>query len=100
MLSRLAAMLPDETLRLSRSIFPDELCATGRGADCLRAFSPNSLLDEPPELLHQLLNTAVSQPWFYMVFVLAFMLIPLSMTMSLLWKTKESILASVFHSPH
>ena len=59
-----------------------------------------SLLDEPPELLLQLAATAASQPWLLMGFVLAFMLIPLSMTMSLLWKTKESILASVFHSPH
>jgi len=59
-----------------------------------------SLNIEPPELLLQLAATAASQPWLFMVFVLAFILIPLSMTMSLLWKTKESILASVFHSPH
>jgi len=29
---------------------------------------------------------------------MAFVLVPLSMTMSLLWKTKEAIYASVFNS--
>ncbi|MEC8988121.1 MAG: hypothetical protein VYB66_02675 [Verrucomicrobiota bacterium] len=101
MLSRLAAMLPDETLRVESKLFSRMNCVLLAMAPIVFGlFHLISLLDEPPELLHQLLNTAVSQPWFYMVFVLAFMLIPLSMTMSLLWKTKESILASVFHSPH
>jgi hypothetical protein len=34
------------------------------------------------------------RPWLFMAFVL----VPLSMTMSLLWKTKEAIYASVFNS--
>ena len=60
-----------------------------------------SLNIEPPELLLQLTAmTARLQPWLFMAFVLVCVLIPLSMTMSLLWKTKESILTSVFHSRH
>ena len=60
-----------------------------------------SLIEEPPELLLQLVAMAARlQPWLFMAFVLVCVLIPLSMTMSLLWKTKESILTSVFHSRH
>ena len=52
-----------------------------------------SLINEPPELLFRFVAMAANfRPWFFMAFVL----IPVSMTMSLLWKTKESILASVF----
>ena len=105
MLSRLSAMLPDETLRVESKLFSRMNCVllavasigfgVKFGVMCLISFNI-----EPPELLLQLAATAASQPWLFMVFVLAFMLTPLSMTMSLLWKTKESILASVFHSPH
>ena len=105
MLSRLAAMLPDETLRVESKLFSRMNCVLLAVASI--GFGVNfgvmyliSLNIEPPELLLQLAATAASQPWLFMVFVLAFILIPLSMTMSLLWKTKESILASVFHSPH
>ena len=101
MLSRLAAMLPDETLRVESKLFSRMNCVLLAVASIgFGLFYLISLLDEPPELLLQLAATAASQPWLFMVFVLAFILIPLSMTMSLLWKTKESILASVFHSPH
>ena len=101
MLSRLAAMLPDETLRVEAKLFSRMNCvllamaSIGFGVMYLV-----SLIEEPPELLLQLAATAASQSWCYMGFVLAFILIPLSMTMSLLWKTKESILTSVFHSRH
>ena len=105
MLSRLAAMLPDETLRVESKLFSRMNCvllavaSIGFGVN-FGVMYLTSLNIEPPELLLQLAATAASQPWLFMVFVLAFILIPLSMTMSLLWKTKESILASVFHSPH
>jgi len=104
MLSRLAAMLPDETLRVESKLFSRMNCvllavtSIGFGVN----FGVKYLISlniEPPELLLQLAVTVSSQPWLFMVLVLAFMLIPLSMTMSLLWKTKESIVASVFHSP-
>ena len=105
MLPRLAAMLPDETLRVESKLFSRMNCvllavaSIGCGVN-FGVMYLTSLNIEPPELLLQLAATAASQPWLFMGFVLAFILIPLSMTMSLLWKTKESILASVFHSPH
>ena len=102
MLSRLAAMLPDETLRVEAKLFSRMNCvllamaSIGFGVMYLV-----SLIEEPPELLLQLVAMAARlQPWLFMAFVLVCVLIPLSMTMSLLWKTKESILASVFHSQH
>ena len=94
MLARLAAMLPDETLRVESQLFSRmnrvllAMTPIGFGAMYLM-----SLIDEPPELLFRLVAMAAQfRPWLFMAFVL----IPLSMTMSLLWKTKESILASVF----
>lgn len=102
MLSRLAAMLPDETLRVEAKLFSRMNCvllamaSIGFGVMYLV-----SLIEEPPELLLQLVAMAARlQPWLFMAFVLVCVLIPLSMTMSLLWKTKESILTSVFHSRH
>ena len=94
MLARLAAMLPDETLRVESQLF-------SRMNRMLLAMTPigfgvmylMSLINKPPELLFQIVALAAEfRPWLFMAFVL----IPLSMTMSLLWKTKESILASVF----
>ena len=93
-LARLAAMLPDETLRVESQLFSRmnrvllAMTPIGFGAMYLM-----SLIDEPPELLFRLVAMAAQfRPWLFMAFVL----IPVSMTMSLLWKTKESILASVF----
>ena len=54
-----------------------------------------SFISDPPEFLLRLLDFALGmRPWLFMAFVL----VPLSMTMSLLWKTKEAIYASVFNS--
>jgi len=94
MLSRLAAMLPDETLRVEAKLFSRMnrvlLAMTPIGFGAMYLIS---LINEPPELLFRFVAMAANfRPWFFMAFVL----IPVSMTMSLLWKTKESILASVF----
>ena len=106
MLSRLAAMLPDETLRVESKLFSRMNCvllavaSIGFGVN-FGVMYLTSLNIEPPELLLQLTAMAARlQPWLFMAFVLVCVLIPLSMTMSLLWKTKESILTSVFHSRH
>lgn len=95
-LARLVAMLPDETLRVESQLFSRVnrvlLTITSVGIGVVYLVKR---IDEPPDLLRQL-NAISTQfmPWFFMAFVL----IPVSMTMSILWKTKESILASVFHS--
>ena len=93
-LARLAAMLPDETLRVESQLFSRVnrvlLTKTSGGIGVMYLVTS---IDEPPDLLLRLVAT-VGQfgPWLFMAFVL----VPMSMTMSLLWKTKESILASVF----
>ncbi len=94
MLARLAAMLPDETLRVESQLFSRMnrmlLAMTPIGFGVMHLMS---LINKPPELLFQIVALAAEfRPWLFMAFVL----VPLSMTMSLLWKTKESILASVF----
>ena len=100
-LARLAAMLPDETLRIESQLFSRInrmlLAITSIGI-LVRYFLMYLLtrVDEPaelPEPLLRLLGMAIHfRPWLFLTFVL----IPVSMTMSLLWKIKESILASVF----
>jgi len=95
MLARLAAMMPDETLRVESQLFSRMnrvlLAMTSIGFGVMYLFS---FMGELPEILFQAVAIAAKfRPWLFMAFVL----IPVSMTMSLLWKTKESILASVFH---
>ena len=95
MLGRLAAMLPDETLRVESQLFSRMnrvlLAVTPISFGVMYLFS---FMDELPEILFRGVALAAQfRPWLFMAFVL----IPVSMTMSLLWKTKESILASVFH---
>lgn len=95
-LARLAAMLPDETLRLESQLFSKmnrallAMIPVGFGFMFLLSFISN-----PPTFLLQLLDIALTiRPWLFMAFVL----VPLSMSMSLLWKTKEAIYASVFNA--
>ena len=53
------------------------------------------LIDDPPVFILGILEFILNmRPWLFMAFVL----VPLSMSMSLLWKTKESIYASVFNA--
>lgn len=94
-LARLAAMLPDETLRLESQLFSKmnrallSMIPVGFGLMFLLSF-----LNDPPVLILRLLDIALSmRPWLFMAFVL----VPLSMSMSLLWKTKEAIYTSVFN---
>ena len=94
MLARLAAMLPDETLRVESQLFSRMnrvlLAMTPIGIGVIYLFS---FMEDLPEILFRVVALAAKlRPWLFMAFVL----IPVSMTMSLLWKTKESILASVF----
>ncbi len=93
-LRRLGAMLPDEGLRLEIKQFT-ALNLNLLGATCLLALAYVGLGQ-----LHRIpfwLGVAVSMVdraslWFIVVLVL----LPLAMTMALLWKTKEVILDNVF----
>jgi hypothetical protein len=93
-LRRLTAMLPDETLRIETRVFTN----LNRGLlwftlglmvtyFLLNRFQP---LPELPGLFLTLLNR--SGLWLMLFLVL----LPVAMTMALLWKIKEVILASVF----
>ena len=93
-LRRLGAMLPDEALRLETRQF------TALNLNLLLVTFVLALLyvgagqvHEPPLWLATLLNVMEhSSLWFLIVLIL----LPLAMTMALLWKTKEVILDNVF----
>jgi hypothetical protein len=93
-LRRLSAMLPDEGLRLETRQF------TALNLNLLFATFVLAMLyvgagqfHKPPPWLGALLNVMEhSSLWFLIVLVL----LPLAMSMALLWKTKEVILDNVF----
>ena len=94
-LRRLTAMLPDETLRLEARQFT----ALNRGLLMMALwltvvdFALNQVSLLPPELVFwlQWLEHRLGL-WL----LIALVLLPLSVTMALLWKTKEVVLAAVF----
>lgn len=97
-LQRLAAMLPDETLRMETRLFGamnlNLLCAI------LALVSLYVILQEintlPDFLIKFQRMLEVSRGWL-LVFLI---LLPIAMTMTLIWKTKEVIFASVFTHRH
>jgi hypothetical protein len=98
MLQRLGAMLPDEALRQEIKQFTAlnlNLLAVGfvLGAACLALFYFQSL----PVWLVQIVRR-FDRGDFFLLFLLVvpFVLLPVAMTMALLWKTKEVILDNVF----
>jgi hypothetical protein len=94
LLERLAAMLPDETLRLETAAFT-------RLNRWLLALIPLAALglyllwrwNGLPASTRLLLNSMEPLRFFVLLFLL---LLPLAVTMSLVWKIKEAILVSVF----
>lgn len=97
LLQRLSAMLPDSTLRLEASLFTHLnlgllggffVLATGL-ALWLTHGSPAVLATPPARLLIH----------FGSATLLLLFLLPLALTMTLIWKVKETILRSVFESP-
>lgn len=96
-LRRLVAMLPDETLRLEVRLF------TNLNLALLAALG---LLGLALKLGLQLAGAADWSPWvlglmlhFGTAALLVLALLPVALTMTLIWKIKEAILHSVFH-PH
>lgn len=93
-LQRLAAMLPDETLRLEARLFTNlnlgllgtTLVLTAAGLGILQ-------FPKPPPWLLFMASLAVH---FGLGFLLILVLLPVALTMSLIWKVKEVIFASVF----
>ncbi len=93
-LRRLSAMLPDEMLRMESRLF------TGSNIFMLFAAVTAWGVDYaawqwrlPPSLAEPLRNLDTPAARWLMLF---FALVPLAMTMALIWKTKEVIFTSVF----
>lgn len=93
-LQRLAAMLPDETLRADIRALTAFSQPLVRGAMVLLALSAVlSFVVAPPLAMSGALEVAFAlRKSLFTVLVLA----PVAITMTLLWKTKETVLASVF----
>jgi hypothetical protein len=97
-LQRLAAMLPDETLRAETKLFAGIntwlllalLAAVALFFGLEQMYSLPAWVDKTLDFL------AEQGPWI----ILFVILIPLAMTMALIWKTKELIFASVFDAEH
>ncbi|HOX04024.1 MAG TPA: hypothetical protein P5555_17210 [Candidatus Paceibacterota bacterium] len=95
-LRRLAALLPDETLRLETHLFTTFnlyllTLSLGLTAAGLALFRWGAAGSAPPVLTAWLSQT---NPWLLVLLVL----LPLAMSMALLWKIKEAIFQSVFDS--
>jgi hypothetical protein len=97
-LQRLAAMLPDETLRSETRLFAGMntfllvslLVAVALFFGLEQMYSLPAWVDKVLDFLNE------QGPWI----ILFVVLIPLAMTMALIWKTKELIFASVFNADH
>lgn len=96
-LQRLAAMLPDETLRLEAKLFTQLDLYLLLGTLLLGAtwvgVNQFDHLESLPSALLPLLDIASR---IGVLLLLLLTLLPLALTMALIWKIKETILASVF----
>ncbi len=97
-LARLAAMLPDETLRGETKIF------TRLNQTILLIIIPTlpfyfalrEMSKLPRVVVEILLWLDRAGPMLQLMFLMFFILLPVAMTMALLWKTKEVIMTGVF----
>ncbi|HEY1172663.1 MAG TPA: hypothetical protein VGH19_14940 [Verrucomicrobiae bacterium] len=94
MLQRLTAMLPDEMLRAETKVFTQMNLILIAVLICVGAiFQALSAIENLPDVVINILNIlyATRRAW-----LLLLALLPLAMTMTLLWKTKEVVLSSIF----
>ena len=97
-LARLAAMLPDETLRSETKLF------TRLNQTILLIIIPilpfYFILRETSKLPRLVVDVLLfldrGGPMLQLMFLMFFILLPVAMTMALLWKTKETIMTGVF----
>jgi hypothetical protein len=98
-LLRLAAMLPDVVLRSDTALFSRvNACLIGLLAAlmALEAFAMRRPGTLPAYLEALLMELGESRNWLFVMLAL----VPLALTMTLLWKAKESIHERVFGDPH
>jgi len=110
-LQRLGAMLPDETLRLelrqytpiNRTLLIILLLFSSLYA-ILSRFFPRFISGATPidffslQIAVPVFGFEFHSAWVLLALICLFVLLPLAMTMALIWKTKEVILDSVFSS--
>jgi hypothetical protein len=93
-LRRLAAMLPDETLRVETRLFTN--INRGLLIACITLLLGYFLLTRATHLPHLIIDFLVLWERVGQWVMLFLVLLPIAMTMALMWKTKEVILSSVF----
>jgi hypothetical protein len=96
LLRRLVAMLPDETLRVETRLFTAINC--GLLAASIAFLLGDSLFARVTRLPQIFIEVLVLWERFGQWIKLFLILLPIAMTMALIWKTKEVILSSVFGS--
>jgi len=99
-LGRLAAMLPDETLRGETKVFTrlDQTILLLIIPTLPFYFVLRSTSKLPRFLVDVLLLVERGGALLDLMFLMLFILLPVAMTMALLWKTKEVIMTGVFSS--
>ena len=95
---RLAAMLPDETLRLETRLFTriNRYLILATMGMLVTYFVLARVQQLPPVIINLLFLLEKAGLWL----VLSLVLLPVAMTMALIWKIKEIILISVFGPEH
>jgi hypothetical protein len=98
MLHRLTAMLPDETLRNETKVFTSlNSVLLVLIPAFLAAYFTFSQIQNPPASIGLMLQLMKPIAQWVLLFLI---LLPMAITMSLIWKIKEAILASVFGAEH
>ena len=93
-LQRLAAMLPDETLRTETRVFGNLNLSLLTAILMLFAlFFILRQFQELPDSIDRILDVMAALRLWLLIFLI---LLPMAMTMTLIWKIKEVIFASVF----
>jgi len=100
LLARLAAMLPDETLRGEAKLFTrvNQTILLIIIPTLPFYFAVRAASKLPRFIVDVLLYLERGGTFIEIFLLLSFVLLPVAMTMALLWKTKEVILAGVFSS--
>jgi hypothetical protein len=97
-LQRLAAMLPDETLRSETRVFSNlNISLLSAILFVFGLFFVVRQIDQLPAALLNFLRILELIRYWLLVFLI---LLPLAMTMTLIWKIKEVVFASVFSQEH
>jgi hypothetical protein len=95
-LDRLAAMLPDETLRLETKLFTTFNRRVLLAIPILfTIYYATGFISPMPEILRIILERAATQGLWLTIFLI---LMPLAMTMALIWKIKEVVFTSILET--